>query len=199
MIFAIIILAASSYIVGYRSIHNGYYKPSIYSRAIWLLIALNSFVGVVALQSKPNVLALSTMQVMGCLVMLIGAWKHSTRTFGKTEYICTCLLICSVLVWFAFKSPILNVLIGIIAHFVGGIPSLASVIKKPARENFLFWLFFASASLLTYITADKSSFQSYLYPMYFMLFEGSMAVLSSRQFLTKLSATPSPSGLPGLD
>lgn len=199
MIFAIIILAASSYIVGYRSIHKGCYKPSIYSRAIWLFIAINSFSGVFLLHSKPNVLALSCMQVIGCLTMLIGAWKHSSRTFGKIEYICTYLLISSVLVWFAFRSPILNLLIGIIAHFVGGIPSLFSVIKKPARENFLFWLFFASASLLTFISTDKTSIQNYLYPMYFMLFEGSMAILSSRQFFKKLEVTPSPSGLPDLD
>ena len=182
MNLAIIILAGSCYIVGYRSIISGQYKPSIYSRAIWSFIALNSFVSVLALHNSTAVMTLSAVQFTGCVVMLLSAWRYSIKTFGKTEYICTWLLISSLLVWFAFKSPILNLILGIVAHFIGGIPSLSQVIKHPKKENFLFWLFFASASALTFISTDKSNFQGYLYPLYFMCFEGSMAILASRQY-----------------
>jgi hypothetical protein len=163
-------------------VFKGQYKPSIYSRAIWGLISVNSFVGVIALHNNSGVIALAGVQLFGSLAMFFASMKFCVKTFGKTEIICTALLIFSLIIWFVLKSPIINVLISLIAHFIGGAPTILLAWKKPASENFFFWLFFALASLLAYLSADKLVFKSFIYAIYFLIFDSAITVLSLRQY-----------------
>lgn len=179
----IIILASLSYFFGLRAVLNGQYKPSIYSRLIWGLISINSFIGVLALHNNMGVIALAGVQLFGSLAMFLASMKFCVKTFGKTEIICTLLLVLSLIIWFVLKSPIINVLISLIAHFIGGAPTFLSVWKKPDSENFFFWLFFALASLLAYISADKLVFKSFIYAIYFLIFDSTITVLSLRQYI----------------
>lgn len=183
MIIALISLfALLSYSAGVRSLFKGEYKPSIYSRAIWFLIATNSFLSVVFLKNDAGSLTLAGIQALGCLVMLIGAFKYSVHTFGKTEAVCTLLLGSSTILWLTVNNPTLNLALGLTAHFIGAVPSLLAVLKRPESEHFYFWLFFLIASILAYYQADKSVAKNFLYALYFTIFDGTMTILAARQF-----------------
>ena len=188
LIISIIILALLSYYSGLKSVIKGKYKPSIYSRFIWALISINSFIGVVLLDNNSGIIALAGVQLIGSIAMLLGAMKYSVKSFGRTEIICTILLIVSLIVWLVLKSPIINVLISLIAHFIGGMPTIISSWKKPSSEDFFFWLFFAVASLLAYLNANKVDFKSFIYALYFLIFDSLITITSARQYLkyTKL-------------
>jgi hypothetical protein len=67
-----------------------------------------------------------------------------------------------------------------LAHFIGGIPTIKNVIKTPENESFYFWFFFFLASCLALAVADKSDIKNYLYPLYFVIFDGSMTALIVR-------------------
>ncbi|MEI6498532.1 MAG: hypothetical protein WCO23_01070 [bacterium] len=181
----IIILAVASYSFGLKAVLDSSYKPSIYSRLIWALISINSFVGVVALHNHTGILALAGVQLLGSMAMLLASLKYSVRTFGKTEWACTFLLIVSLVVWLVFKSPIINVLISLVAHFIGGVPTIFSGWKKPKSENFLFWFFFSVASILALVNADKSDFRGFVYALYFLIFDSIITLISARQFLSR--------------
>jgi hypothetical protein len=183
MTYLIVLLAALSYASGIRAVFTGRYRPSIYSRLIWLLLSLNSFAGVVLLHNRSGIVALAAIQAAGCIIMFAGALKYSVRTFGITEKICSLLLLASGAVWLTARSPLVNVLIGLACHFIGAVPSLLAAHKKPSSENFLFWLFFALASMLAFIAADKSQLQNFIYALYFAIFDLTMTLLSARQFI----------------
>lgn len=177
------IFATLSYSFGIAAVFRGNYRPSIYSRFIWLLLAINSFVGVIALQNNTGSIILSGVQAAGSVAMLVGAWKYSIRTFGIVEKVCTGLLVLSGAVWLLADSPFINVAISLVAHFIGAIPTLIACYKKPAAENFFFWFFFAIASIIALVTADKSHIQYYAYALYFTFLDSVMTLLSGRQFL----------------
>lgn len=185
IIFPIIILAAASYLIGVKSVYDGKYKPSVYSRLIWALISINSFIGVLALHNGVGTISLAGVQFLGSLAMFLFSLKYSVKTFGKTELICSVLLVVSVFVWLIARSPIINVFISLVAHFIGGAPTFIHGWKKPKSENFLFWFLFAAASVLAFINADKADFKGFVYALYFMLFDSIMTLISSRQFLKK--------------
>lgn len=181
----IAIFAMLSYSSGVTAVFKGEYRPSIYSRAVWLLIATNSLIGVITLHNNPGTIALALISAIGSLAILIGAFKYSVKTFGSTEIICTILLLVSLVLWLTLHNPILNLTIGLIAHFIGAIPSLKEVILRPEKEHLMFWLFFALASILAFLQADKSVLRNFLYPLYYAIFDSLMTLLISRQYLKK--------------
>jgi len=177
------LLAGLSYSFGISSICRGKYQPSIYSRVVWLLIAVNCFIGVLALNNSPGTLILTGISVIGSLVMLISALKYSVHIFGVTEIICTILLVISILLWILLDSPLINVILGLTAHFIGGIPSIMRAIKKADSENILFWFFFAVASILALFQADKTHVDKFIFSLYHVIFDGGMTLIVARQYL----------------
>ncbi len=133
------------------------------------------------LGSMHAVLALSVMQTLGTLIILIGALRFSILKFGLVELIASTLLIVSLGVWIIGDYPAINVAISLIAHFIGGIPTIHTVYKRPHTESVMFWGYFAIASLIALIFASKSSFKNYMFPLYFLLYNLTIFGLSVRQ------------------
>lgn len=180
------LLVGLSYGFGISSICKGEYQPSIYSRLVWLLIATNSFIGVLALSNSSGTLVLTGISVFGSLLMLLNALRYSVYVFGRTEIICTILLVISVVLWVTVNAPLVNVILGLGAHFIGGIPSIIKVIKKSTSENTLFWLFFALASMLAFIQSDRTQVDKYIFSLYHAIFDGAMTILAARQYIKRL-------------
>lgn len=179
---AIIVFASLSYIAGLRAVLEGKYRPSIYSRFIWFLLAVNSFLGVAALHNRSGSISLAGIQALGAIVILAASLKYSKRIFGLTEKICSILLIISAIVWVAGNSPLTNLALGLSAHFIGGIPTIKRAWRMPASENLLFWLFFAVASVIALTTADKSHVSNFLYALYFVFFDSMLMLLAARKY-----------------
>jgi hypothetical protein len=188
MLIAILCFVIFSYFVGAKSIYSGKYQPSIYSRIIWFLLTLNSFASILALKNSNIVLVYGSLALIGNLVILLLSWQKSPRVFGRTELISTVLLGISLAIWIFTRLPILNLSIGLIAHFVGGLPTIRRAFNKPRSENIHFWLYFCIASILTVLVTNKGSLSDYLYPLYFALFDGLMVTLCLRGYLTKLNS-----------
>lgn len=182
IIFFIALLSFLSYSTAIRAILRGKYRPNIYSRVIWFLLAINGLAGLIRLNSGDAVIALSALQTLGSLLILIGAFRFSILKFGKVELASSLLLLVSLGVWLLGDYPAINVGISLIAHFIGGIPTILTVTKRPESENIMFWCYFGIASIITLVFADKSNFQSYMFPLYFSLYNALIAGLSARQF-----------------
>ncbi len=189
-ILLITLLSFLSYSTAVKAILRGTYRPNIYSRTIWFLLSVNGLVGLIRLASADAVLVLSVMQTLGSLLILIGAFRFSILKFGKVEIISSTLLLISLGVWLIGDYPAINVGISLIAHFIGGIPTIMSVYKKPQSENMMFWGYFAVASLIALIFASRSSLKSYMFPLYFTLYNTVMAGLSARQYLKHSQSGP---------
>lgn len=174
-----------SYYLGAKSIWDNRYKPSIYSRIIWLLLVLNNFASVSFLDVDQSVLVLSGLQLLGNIMILLLSLKKSTKVFGQTEKISTVLLITSLAVWIFTDLPLLNLSIGLIAHLLAGIPTIRKGTLDPHDEDILFWVFFFMASVLTIMNVQDGAFADYLYPVYFATFDGIMVTLYPRRYFRK--------------
>ena len=170
----------ASYAVGARAILTGSYAPQIFSRVVWLLLAIISFFGVVASgSSTPAVLLAGVFLVGNAVICVLSFWK-GTGGVGALEYVCLGILAVSVVVWIVFDAPAVSVAVSLLAHFVGGAPTYRSVWRHPRSESAGFWSLFFVASALSLVTSRHQALDQLIFPAYFALFDGVMTALALR-------------------
>ncbi|MEI6490525.1 MAG: hypothetical protein WCO16_02045 [bacterium] len=176
----ILLFGTASYFVGTKEMLQGKYSPSLFSRIIWLLLSINAFAGVI-LTGTSSSMILALIFLLGNLsICLVSFWK-GTRDFGLTEIICTVLLVVSILIWVFFQAPLINLLISLVAHFIGGIPTYKKVWLNPKSESVGFWSLFFIASFLSLFTTETFDIYKAIFPLYFTIFDGSMFLLAMRK------------------
>ena len=186
-LYALILLfGTASYVVGVRQMIKNQYSPSTFSRIIWVLLSINSFAGVVLSNGSQSSILLGGIFLLGNIAICIVSFWKGIRKIGKIEYFCLVLLLISSVIWIFFNQPLLNLVISLFAHFIGGIPTYKKVWLNPKSESFGFWSLFFVASLLSVFVAQTTSLIVILFPVYFTLFDGGMTLLTLRKgkFLT---------------
>lgn len=166
---------------GSTQIIRGRYKPSLFSRFVWLLLAVNSFAGVVVSKSTKASALLSLIFLIGnAVIFLLSLWRGN-RNIGAIELVCSGLLVVSALLWITIDSPTVNLAIGLLAHFIGALPTYKRVWEDGSSESAAFWSLFFIASLLGVVSGIGEPINKLLFPIYFALFDGSMTFLSLRK------------------
>jgi hypothetical protein len=185
VIWLIGLFVTLSYAAGINAILRKNYKPSIYTRIIWFGIAFNNFASIFALHNSLGIKVMTSLALIGNTVILVLSLKKSKRTFGRTELISSILLAASLIIWLTTHAPFINLTIGIIANFIGGVPTLKKTFEDPRGEDFWFWFWFIPAALLAWIAADASQLSGYLLPAYVFFFDVVMVLLILRRYLPK--------------
>lgn len=182
ILYAIILLLGfASYSVGIKQMLMGKYSPSVFSRVIWLLLAINSFAGVVISKSTNASILLAGIFLVGNAAICLASFWKGSKEFGKLEIFCLALLLVSCFVWILFDSPLINLGISLLAHFVGALPTYKRVWLHPKSESTLFWFYFFGASALSIFASSDSTVKTVIFPLYFTLFDGSLFLLSLRK------------------
>jgi hypothetical protein len=181
LLFIIASFSLASFYFGITSLLNGRYKPKVFSRLIWFFITINTFVGVVRLNSYLGIELLAGMQMIIGLAILLGSLKYSVWEFRRTELFSSLLLTASLLIWLFFDIPFLNIIISLVAHLIGGIPTIARVWNHPTSEYTAFWTYFGIGSLISVAFAPHDDIKSLVYPLYFAIFNGAVVILSLRK------------------
>jgi len=115
------------------------YSPSTFSRIVWVLLAINSFAGVYISHSSTASILLGAILLLGNLAICVVSFWKGSRSFGRLEYICLVLLLVSALIWIFFRAPLINLSIGLLAHFIAAAPTFKKVWANPKSESTGFW------------------------------------------------------------
>ncbi len=159
----------------------GKYSPSVFSRVVWLLLAIISTASVVASHSTSASVILAFVFLLGNASICIASFWKGTKETGKLEYICLGILVVSSMVWIVFNAPLVSLVISLLAHFVGAVPTYKRVWIRPSSESTGFWSLFFVASLLSIFASWGQPLSLIIFPIYFALFDGSMTFLSMRK------------------
>lgn len=183
---SILLFGLASYAVGLYQMLKGKYAPSVFSRVVWLLLAIISFAGVVASKSTPASALLAGVFLLGNAIICIASFWKGTRQVGKLELICLGLLIASGIIWVAFNAPLVSLCVSLFAHLVGAAPTYKRVWENPKNESAGFWSLFFIASILSVFASWGEPWKLIIFPIYFVLFDGSMTFLSLRNHNSKI-------------
>ena len=177
----VLAFGTASYAVGARDVLVRGYRPNVFSRVVWLLLAVISTAGVVASGSGSGAVVLAGVFLAGnAVICLLSVWK-GTRGVGRLEYVCLAILVLSALVWVLFDAPVVSLAMSLLAHLVGGAPTYHRAWQRPGSESAGFWSLFFIASVLSLLATLGEPAQALLFPLYFVLFDGGMTALALRR------------------
>lgn len=181
----ILLLGIATYGSAVWQMLKGQYSPSFFSRGVWFLLGINSFAGVLLGNgSTPSVVLASTLFVGNAVVFGV-SYKKGSRDFHSVEKFSLALLIISVFVWAVFDQPFVGLIMSLVAHFIGGIPTIWRVAKNPKSEQAYHWYFFFIACVMSIFASDNKSITAILFPVYFALFDGLIITLANRKRVSK--------------
>lgn len=181
LLVLILLFGSASYLVGLNQMLKGKYAPSVFSRVIWLLLAIISFAGVLASHSTSASVLLAAVFLLGNAAICVASFWKGTKETGKLEFICLGLLAASGIVWMVFNAPLVSLCVSLFAHLVGAVPTYKRVWENPKNESVGFWSLFFIASLLSIFASWGEPLKLVIFPIYFSLFDGSMTSLSLRK------------------
>lgn len=186
ILFALIaILGIVTYASAVWQMVYGKYSPSFFTRGVWLFLGINSFIGVIyGGGTKASAILAGTLLLGNSAVFLV-SYKKGSRDFGNVEKLSFVLLLVAILIWVFFRAPFVTLVISLIAHFIGGVPTIWRTIKKPENEQALHWYFFFTACVVSIIASPSKSVTAILFPVYFALFDGLIILLANRKRLSK--------------
>lgn len=179
----VFILGIVAYISAVWQMFAGQYKPSFFSRGVWFLLGINSFAGVFLGDGSKASVLLAAALLIGNTAVFAVSYAKGSRVFGAAEKISLGLLAVSGLLWAILDEPFLGLIISLVAHFIGGIPTIWRTIKKASSERAYHWYFFFVASVVGVIISPDRSLTAVLFPLYFALFDGLIIILSHRHRL----------------
>ncbi len=176
----IALLGITAYGSAVYQVLYGKYSPSFFSRGVWLLLGVNSFIGVLFGNGTKASVILAATLLVGNLAVFLASYKKGSRDFGKVEKLSLTLLVIALFIWVIFKAPFLTLVISL-----GGIPTIVRAAKNPESEQAVHWYFFFTACLLTIIASPDKTISAILFPIYFAFFDGSIILLVNRNRIIK--------------
>lgn len=177
----IIIFGSASYIIGIRQMLKNQYSPSTFSRVVWVLLSFNSFAGILLSKGSSSSILLGLIFLIGNILICAVSFRKGANKIGYTEYFSLVILSVSILIWVFYDAPLINLLLSLFAHFIGGIPTYKKVWLDPKSESFGFWSLFFIASLLSLFHSNISVISTIIFPIYFTIFDGIMSLLTLRK------------------
>ena len=182
----IALLGIATYVSAVWQMLIGQYSPSFFTRGVWLLLGINSFIGVLFGNGTKASVILAAALLVGNAAVFLVSYKKGSRDFGSVEWISFLLLVVALLIWIVLDTPFITLVISLVAHFIGGIPTIWRTIKKPSIEKALHWYFFFTASVLSIIVSPDKSLTAILFPIYFAFFDGLIILLVNRKKIANI-------------
>lgn len=177
----ILVLGIATYTSAVWQMLRGDYSPSFFSRGVWFLLGINSFAGVLLGDgSKASIILAGTLFAGNAAVFAV-SYKKGSREFGFAEKISLVLLLISGILWAVLDAPFIGLIISLAAHFIGGIPTIWRVARRPHSEQAYHWYFFFAASIISIVASDNKSITAILFPVYFAIFDGLIILLANRK------------------
>lgn len=177
----IALLGITTYVSAVYQMLYGTYSPSFFSRGVWLLLGINSFIGVLyGAGTKASVILAATL-LFGNLAVFLVSYKKGSREFGNVEKLSLVLLVIAFLVWVLFKAPLVTLIISLVAHFIGGVPTISRTIVRPENEQAVHWYFFFTACIVSIVASPDKHISAILFPVYFAFFDGIIILLANRK------------------
>lgn len=166
-----------------RDIHLGKAHPHVLSWIGWAFITALGASAMLA-EGSEWVVAILLANTLLCLTIAgysvakrVGVW--STTVW---DFVFFGLGILGLVLWQTLNAPVLALICAITADLSFGIPTIIKTYKDPRSETYFVWLTATISGLLSLFAARHFQFSEVAYPIYLLIFDGTVLLLVLRIF-----------------
>lgn len=101
--------------------------------------------------------------------------------WSKIDKLCLVIALSGIVLWQTTKDPSLALYASILADFVGMVPALIKTFRFPETEIWTFYALDVLAGFFSLLAVKSFTLQQFSYPLYIILINMLMVVLSLRR------------------
>lgn len=163
-----------AYIPYIRAILRKETKPA---KASWLIWASLDTIALVGLVVKHAVNSQIIAAVCGAWIVVILSLIYGKSGWSWLDKLCLVVAVFGIMLWQLFHDPIFGIVISMIVHVLGSIPTFISAWQDPSREDKLAWTLFWISCVLTVLIIPAWTLVDTIQPFAFLFVESVMVYI----------------------
>src|SRR3989344_1494938 len=168
------ICAIAGFVPYIRAILLKQTKPAKATWVIWATLDTITFFG---MYSKHALNGQMIGIVTGVWVVVVLALKDGDPGWTKLDKSCYCGAFVGIILWVAFDSPVIGIMISLSIVFLGSIPTFVSAWKDPSREDKLAWTIYFASCIFTMFGIQNWTLEETAQPITFLVDETVMVYI----------------------
>ena len=182
------VVAGILFIAGFfpyvRAVLVGTTKPA---KASWIIWASLDSITLVGMFVQHSVNGQIVGAVLGAWIVVALALKYGIKGWTWLDKFCLTGAVLGIVLWQAFSSPTLGIIISNSVVFLGSIPTFVSAFKDHKNEDKLGWTIFWLSCICAVVAIPQLTFDDAFQPITFCLIETIMMWLLYVRPLTRRS------------
>lgn len=167
------LVAYASYVL---AILRGETKPNRATWWVWTVVGL--MLGSSYYYSGANhTIWVPVSYIIGPFVIAILSIKHGEGGWDRFDKYCLFGAGVSIVLWWAFSSPFIALLINLVIDLMGALPTIRKVYHEPEKEDRTAWTLFLVGNTINLFAVEMWTFTISVYPIYMFLVNGVIAGL----------------------
>lgn len=180
------IVLFSAQVIYIRQVFRKEVRPSILTWVGWSLLAGISLMSQIIEFGWNWTLMGHSFSVFGCVVICISSVAFKSYFLNRLDWIYLAAGVLCVFLYLACRDAWLTTLFAITADFFIGLPTILKAVKHPETEKSIGWLMGVIAWSFTLSTCFNKNAIYCLLPVYSLLFNGTISVLSSGHRIARM-------------
>lgn len=124
-----------------------------------------------------NTLWVPISYIIGPLAIAILSIKYGEGGWNRFDRYCLLGAMTSAILWWLFDSPFIALLINLFIDFLGALPTIKKVYKKPETEDRTAWVLFFLGNVVNLFAIETWVFTIAVYPVYMFCGNGIITTL----------------------
>lgn len=174
------VLALISPLIYTKAILKGEAKPHRTTRLVLLIITSLATVSLFA-QNDTVAIWLAGVSTLQSILIFSLSIKYGMGGWSKIDKLCLVIALSGIVLWQTTKDPSLALYASILADFVGMVPALIKTFRFPETEIWTFYALDVLAGFFSLLAVKSFTLQQFSYPLYIILINMLMVVLSLRR------------------
>jgi hypothetical protein len=167
-----------------KSILKGEAKPHRTTRFVILLTTILTTLALFAAHDRVAIW-LSAISALQAVAIFALSLKYGMGGWAKTDIVCLVLALVGIVVWKTTTNPLYGVYFGILADFLGVIPTIIKTYRFPESELWSYFAIDTVAGMFNLLALPQMTFQTAVYPLYIVFINGIIAILAIRPKIIK--------------
>ena len=159
-------------------LRGGETKPNAVSFFLWTVLQGIALVAQIKAGASWSIVIVFFVTMNTAIITVLALIGYGYRKYGKIDLFCFILAVAAIVGWQVTGSPVVAIILAVVADFFASYPTVAKTYREPRSEQLTGWMLITIASILGVLSTDRWDIANLAFPMYLVLVNGTIFSLA---------------------